>query len=235
MSKKVLITGADKGLGLALTKLFLEEGFHVFSCLLNEPSNNITALRERFSNRLNVISMNVGDDASVKEAAKQVRELTDSIDILINNAGIHPEKSFAALEEVDFNVAIGTLNVNTLGPLRVTSSFFPLIKKGETKVVVNISSEAGSISQCSRDREFDYCMSKAALNMQSVVLQNYFRPQGIKVLAVHPGWLKTDMGGVDAEVQPDVSARGIFNLINKYKGNLDSPIYMDYAGNLFNW
>lgn len=78
------------------------------------------------------------------------------------------------------------------------------------KVIVNISSEAGSIGECWRDREFDYCMSKAALNMQSVLLQKYLKSEGIKVLAIHPGWMRTDMGGAEADISPDTSAGGRF-------------------------
>jgi NAD(P)-dependent dehydrogenase (short-subunit alcohol dehydrogenase family) len=179
--------------------------------------------------------MDISSDTSVSYSAVEVSRLTDNVDILINNAGVHFEASFAPLEEVDFQVAMDTFNINALGPLRVTKAFIPFIKRGDTKVVVNISSESGSIGECWRDREFDYGMSKAALNMQSVLLQRYVKPEGIKVLAVHPGWMRTDMGGAEADISPETAAEGIYELANKYKGDLEGPMYMDYSGRLFKW
>jgi len=235
MIKNILITGADKGLGFSLTKLYLEKGYTVFSGLLNSLSDSMLELKNSYGERLNTISLDVSSDASVANSLKELSRLTDSLDILINNAGVHFEKSFAVLEDVDFQAALDTHNINTLGPLRVTKAYIPLVRNGQDKVIVNISSEAGSIGECWREKEFDYCMSKAALNMQSVLLQKYLKGDGIKVLAVHPGWMQTDMGGAEADISSDTSALGIYELVNKYKGELDSPIYMDYSGRLFKW
>lgn len=235
MIKNILITGADKGLGFSLTKLYLEKGYTVFSGLLNHPSEDFLELKSKYGERLNTISLDISSDASVASSREEVSRLTDRLDILINNAGVHFEKSFAVLEDVDFQAALDTHNINTLGPLRVTKAYIPLVRNGQDKVIVNISSEAGSIGECWRDKEFDYCMSKAALNMQSVLLQKYLKGDGIKVLAVHPGWMRTDMGGPEADISSNVSALGIYELVNKYKGELDSPVYMDYSGRLFKW
>lgn len=235
MVKNILITGADKGLGFSLTKLYLEKGYTVFSGLLNQPSEDFQELKNKYGEKLNIVSLDVRSDASVTSSHEEVSRLTDRLDILINNAGVHFEKSFAVLEGVDFQTALDTHNINTLGPLRVTKAYIPLVRNGQDKVIVNISSEAGSIGECWREKEFDYCMSKAALNMQSVLLQKYLKGDGIKVLAVHPGWMQTDMGGAEADISSDISALGIYELVNKYKGELDSPIYMDYSGRLFKW
>jgi NAD(P)-dependent dehydrogenase (short-subunit alcohol dehydrogenase family) len=235
MSKRVLITGVNKGLGFALTELYLKQDFIVFGGVLNEPSEKILKLKEQYGDMLNIIPMDISSDTSVSYSAVEVSRLTDNVDILINNAGVHFEASFAPLEEVDFQVAMDTFNINALGPLRVTKAFIPFIKRGDTKVIVNISSESGSIGECWRDREFDYGMSKAALNMQSVLLQGYVKPERIKVLAVHPGWMRTDMGGVEADISPEIAAEGIYELANKYKGDLEGPMYMDYSGRLFKW
>jgi NAD(P)-dependent dehydrogenase (short-subunit alcohol dehydrogenase family) len=235
MIKNILITGADKGLGFSLTKLYLEKGYTVFSGLLNSPSEAFLKLKSEYGEKLSIVSLDVSSDASVASSLGEVSRLTDKLDVLINNAGVHFEKSFAVLEEVDFQVALDTHNINTLGPLRVAKAYIPLVRRGQEKVIVNISSEAGSIGECWRDKEFDYCMSKTALNMQSVLLQKYLKSDGIKILAVHPGWMQTDMGGAEADISSDTSALGIYELVNKYKGELDSPIYMDYSGRLFNW
>jgi NAD(P)-dependent dehydrogenase (short-subunit alcohol dehydrogenase family) len=109
-----------------------------------------------------------------------------------------------------------------------------LLTAGRRKLIVNISSEAGSIGNCWRSAEFGYCMSKAALNMQSKILQNNLGPQGFKVLAIHPGWMQTDMGGAQADIHPDVSAQGIFELALK-EWKPEDAIYMDYQGNVLPW
>jgi NAD(P)-dependent dehydrogenase (short-subunit alcohol dehydrogenase family) len=112
--------------------------------------------------------------------------------------------------------------------------FLPLLKKGKRKLLINISSEAGSIADSTRTGEMAYCMSKAALNMQSKILHNYLAPKGIKVLAVHPGWVRTDMGGKDADISAQESAEGIFMLATQ-TWKADDTIYLDYRGNPMRW
>lgn len=233
MNKNVLVTGADKGLGLALIEKYLTEGDNVFACLYEEPDKEIKNLQKTYGKRLIIIKMDVGDDWSVETAKQELKD--QSLDILINNAGIHPEESYSPLEQFDFNVALQTFNINSLGPLRVIKAFLPNVEKGTTKTIVNISSEAGSISNNFRDREFDYCMSKTSVNMASVILQKYIRPKGIKVLAIHPGWMKTDMGGPKADIDAVTAADCIVALIDKYKSDIDGPLYIDYKGNELSW
>jgi len=158
------------------------------------------------------------------------------LDILINNAGVFFSQTKLPLAEVDLDDGHleSMMAVNAFGPLRVTRQFLPLLEKGRLKRIVNISSEAGSISDCGRDSWFGYCMSKAALNMQCGILQRHLKPKGFKVLAIHPGWLRTDMGGAEADLDPEVSAEAIFGLATR-KWSLDDPIYMDYTGKPLNW
>lgn len=116
----------------------------------------------------------------------------------------------------------------------MVQQFLPLLEKGEHKLILNISSEAGSITDCWRESDFAYSMPKAALNMQSKILQNHLKPRSFKLLAVHPGWMRTDMGGADADIHAGEAAEGIFNLAVK-KWNLDDGIYMDYKAQPINW
>jgi NAD(P)-dependent dehydrogenase (short-subunit alcohol dehydrogenase family) len=127
-----------------------------------------------------------------------------------------------------------TMDVNAFGPLRVIQQFLPLLKKGPRKLIINISSEAGSLADCCRSMEYAYCMSKSALNMASRILQNALAPAGFKVLAIHPGWMRTDMGGPEADIAPDEAADGIFELAMR-QWQLDDNIYMDYQGTILPW
>lgn len=231
----ILITGADKGLGLALVERFLRAGhtviagFHTTTIALEE-------LFTRVARRAALIPLDVSDMDSVRRAAQETARSLASLDVLINNAAIYPHRPILSLEET--NLADGhlerTMDVNAFGPLRVTQQFLPMLNKGRKKLIVNISSEAGSISNCWRTSEFAYTMSKAALNMQSKILQNYLGPRGYKILAVHPGWMRTDMGGSEADIAPEEAAEGIFALVHR-SWNPDDVIYLDYRGQPMNW
>jgi len=232
-AQTVFITGADKGLGFSLATRFVQEGFQVFAGQYG-PETNLQELAGRFPEMLIPIPLDVSDMESVRQAAELVGQRTSLLDVLVNDAAIYPPDVRGSLEELDFTNAARTFDVNTLGPLRVTQQFYPMLKKGRRKLIVNISSEAGSIASCRRDREYIYCMSKSALNMQCKILQNYLRPLGFKIIAIQPGWMRTDMGGADADIHPDESAAGIFALATT-KREPDDVIFMDYTGRPLPW
>jgi NAD(P)-dependent dehydrogenase (short-subunit alcohol dehydrogenase family) len=235
MSQTVLITGAEKGLGFSLTAKFLREGFRAFAGRLADDAGLIR-LGNQFPEMLTIVPLDVTDADSVRQAAANVAGRAAALDVLINNAGVHLENSKTDLEQLDLSDQHlqRTMEVNTFGPLRVTQQFLPLLEKGQRRLILNISSEAGSIADCQRQREYAYCMSKAALNMQSKILHNYLVPRGFTVLAIHPGWMRTDMGGPDADIHPDEAAKGIFELATKDWGP-DDPIYVNYDGNARQW
>ncbi|MBN1812063.1 MAG: SDR family oxidoreductase [Anaerolineae bacterium] len=235
MNQTIFVTGADKGLGLSLVAKFLREGFRVFAGQFADGAN-LQHLADQFPEGLVIVPLDVTDTDSVRLAASAVSGQAAALDILINNAGVLLEDTETPLEQLDLtdHHLQQTMEVNTFGPLRMTQQFLPLLQKGQRKLIVNISSEAGSIADCQRQREYAYCMSKAALNMQSKILQNHLGPSGIKVLAIHPGWMQTDMGGSDADIHPDVAAEGIFGLATR-DWSPDDEIYLDYRGNPTRW
>ena len=235
MRKTVFITGADKGLGLSLVKRFVQGGFSVFAGYFLSGEELIKAARLA-AGKLRLVGMDVTDLASVRKASQTVGQHMPTLDILINNAAVYLQKPVKPLEELDFSDMHfqKTMDVNAFGPLRVSQQFLSLLEKGRQKLIINISSEAGSISDCKRPTEYAYCMSKSALNMASRIMQNYLKPRGIKILAIHPGWMRTDMGGPDADLHPDQAAEGIFKLATK-PWQLDDEIYMDYLGTVLPW
>jgi len=234
MRETVLITGANRGLGLALANKFGGEDWQVLAGA-RADHGGLADLVKRFPH-VSVVSLDVTDVDSVRNAARQVSERATGLDILINNAAIFPEEGTPPLAKLDLSDMHlqRTMDVNVLGPLRVTQQFLPLLERGQRKLILNVSSEAGSIADCRRKSQYAYCMSKAALNMQSRILQNDLGRKGFKVLAVHPGWMQTDMGGPDATVPPDVSAAGIFRLAMRHWDPSDE-IYWDYRGNSLRW
>ncbi len=154
----------------------------------------------------------------------------ERLDLIINNAALlYRESAVNPIERIDLDAAAETLDVNALGPLRVLKHFLPLLYGGPRAMVVNLSSEAGGTPDCQRDAWYAYCMSKAALNMASMILQNYLREKGIKVLAVHPGWMRTRMGGEDAKYYNLESARAILELAEG-EWRIDGPCSLTTPG-----
>ena len=233
--KRVLITGVAGGLGICLASEFIKKAYFVFG-FDNEHNDKIDLLKTKYPDQFEFFQVNTGEDKSVDDAAKMLRKKTDCLDIIINAAAILPPNSANLLEDFEISQAIEVFSVNSLGPLRIVKSLLPLVKNGEDKLIINISSEAGSMStHCDYINRYDYCMSKAALNIQSIILQRYLKPDGIKVLVVHPGWVRTRMGGEEAPVLPEDSAKGIVKLADNYMHALDAGMYFDYDGNKRSW
>ncbi len=188
----VVITGADRGIGFALTENFIKNGYTVFAGQFMPDWPQLDELKKQYPERLQIVPLNVGDDRSVKEAAAFVAAKTQRVDHLINCAGIFPKPD----DERGFENAF---EVNSLGPLRMVEAFLPLMQEGK-KRIGTFSSETGVISLMQRVKDFPYCVSKAALNMEMHMLFQKLRPQGFTLRLFHPGWAKTYMSGTKSTV-----------------------------------
>lgn len=193
----VLITGASRGLGRALADLYAAAGFRVIACLRQGVGE----------------ALDVSDAGSI--AALGARLEGQPIDIVINNAAIRGDTGgLASLEAEDF---LEVMRINALAPLLLARVLRPNLVAGRRKVLVNISSRAGSLAEGTIDDEdgdYAYRCSKAALNMATVKLAQDFRRDGIAVISLHPGWVRTDMGGAEASVDVAESAGGLKALID---------------------
>ncbi len=225
----ILITGAARGLGLAFTRVYLEEGHTVYAGIRSDIGGELSALTKEFPSTLHPVLLDVCDTASCTRAASEIAE---EIHLIINNAAIQEKTSKLLLEENDLDECLAVFDTNSLGPLRVAKAFLPHLKKDA--VIANISSEAGSIASSWRKSEFGYCMSKAALNRGSVILGEYLKERGIHVMCIHPGWLQTDMGGKNAIHNPDENARILAEYIDAYKSAENTPFF-DFEGQIFPW
>jgi NAD(P)-dependent dehydrogenase (short-subunit alcohol dehydrogenase family) len=235
MTQTVFISGANRGLGLSLVKRFLREGFRVFAGIRRQ-SDPLRQLAQAHGEALTVLTLDVTQLDSVRAAARYFSQRSPTLDILINNAGVLLDTE-VPLEKLDLSDdALHTsMDVNAFGALRVTQQFLPFLEKGRHKLVMNISSEAGSITDCWRKSDFAYSMSKAALNMQSKLLHNYLSPRGFRILAIQPGWMKTEMGGADAVLDPDASAHGLFRVAVNRGGETPDATFLDYEGQPLRW
>jgi NAD(P)-dependent dehydrogenase (short-subunit alcohol dehydrogenase family) len=233
MSYNILITGANRGLGLALTEKLLAGGHHIHA-INRRKSDELLQLQEKYPGSLRLYSGDVTDESSIRQALETIASQVSALDIILNNAAVHLEQSRPLLEQVDFSVYLPTYQANVVGPLMVVKYALPLLRKGQKKLIINFSSEAGSIGSCCRKSEYSYCMSKAALNMASRILQNALNEESIKVLALHPGWFSSDMGGADAPIIPSDAAEEIVKLVLNPPG-LDGPIYVASNGEALEW
>lgn len=196
MNRVACVTGADRGLGLSLVHSLLEKQFSVFAGQYMRDTDELKALKEEYPEQLELIPLDIGSKDSVKQAARAIASRTVHVDILINNAGIiHSADDATMLVDMDDEGMAEIYNVNTLGALRVSNALMGLLLQSKDKLIVNISSEAGSIGRNKRINMYGYCMSKAALNMQSSLMHNHLKTLGGQVMVFHPGWMKTYMHG----------------------------------------
>lgn len=228
--KRILITGAAGGVGSCLVREYLDRHYYVYAADIAE---NPPPLPE---GGWEYIRTDVSDTASVRALAERLRKSTESLDIILNASGVLYEKSERRLEDFDIDAALPMYSVNALGPLRVVQSCVELLRRGEEKLLVNISSEAGSITtHADYIKRYDYCMSKCALNMQSVILARYLARDGIRVLLIHPGWVRTAMGGPEAPLSPEESARGVARTVDAHRHDPENGMYFDYDGTPRPW
>jgi NAD(P)-dependent dehydrogenase (short-subunit alcohol dehydrogenase family) len=229
----ILITGINRGLGLSLSRIFLSQG-HALFAIIRHTSAALQSLQKQYGDQLKLYTGDVTDEPSIMNAVGDISRDTDHIDMLINNSAIIFPADKIPIEHVDFSVYEKTFQVNSIGPLKVIKHALPLVRKGTKKLIINISSEAGSIGDAWRTSEYAYCMSKSALNMASRILQNYVADEGIRVLAVHPGWFSSDMGTAAAPITPDQAAEKVTVLFER-SFELKGPMYFDLHGNMMPW
>lgn len=221
----VLITGANRGIGLEMARQFSERGYVVIGTARKpDEATDLKALK------VQVEQLDVIDSASVSALARRLDGVP--IDLLVNNAGVGGQTagSFAA---VDFDKVAHTFDVNSLGPMRVTQALLPNLEAGEGRTIVQITSVMGSIEQ-NGGGFFGYRASKAALNMLNKSLAVELGKQGFVCLALHPGWVKTRMGGAGAPVEPEDSVAGILEVIDGLTPD-DNGRFLDYQGKTIPW
>ena len=218
MSKQliVLITGANRGIGLALTRAYLERGDRVAAtCRHLAKAADLHKLKETFRDDLIILRADVGLGRSVAAAAEDAELHLPRLDVLINNAGVAPGKPKQPLEGLELAQVRDALETNALGPLRTVRSFLPLLRKSRQPRVVNVSSGAGSLSRNPLEGpSYAYSGSKAALNMFTRIMAAEFRDQALCIVAMTPGWVRTDMGGPDAELDVTTVAGEMVNTID---------------------
>jgi NAD(P)-dependent dehydrogenase (short-subunit alcohol dehydrogenase family) len=206
----IVVTGANRGLGLGFTKLWLDQGRRVFALCRNpDGAAELSALGDQHGERLAVLGCDVADPSSVEAARRVVADRAGHVDAVVNNAGVYGAKEKQSeLDALDDAELLRVFEVNALGPLRVTRSFLPLLTASSAPRLAHVTSLMGSIGDNGSGGNYAYRMSKAALNMANRNLGHELGAKGVPSVAIHPGWVATDMGGKSAPltIEDSVSA-----------------------------
>ncbi|TNE39188.1 MAG: SDR family oxidoreductase [Alphaproteobacteria bacterium] len=207
----VVITGANRGIGLALSRAFVEAGeYQVVACCRDTASaGDLQTLATKADGRLEIHALDVATDASVASFAASIRGR--KVDILINNAGINGGPS-QSLGDVDCDAWLNALNVNTVGPMRVTMALLDNLRLAQNAKIATISSQMGA-TVWPGSGKYIYCSTKAGANQAMRLLARDLASEGMIVTLWHPGWVRTDMGGQGADIAPEESGEGLFRSI----------------------
>ena len=227
----VLVTGANRGLGLGFVTNYLGKNVNVVSTTRDiESSRELLALKERFPDNLEIFELDLLKESAGDTLANFLGERP--IDILINNAGVGSTNQH--FEAVSPKPWLEVLKVNLIAPLMITQSIINNVKKGSDKKIYFLSSQLGSIGDNASGGMYIYRSSKTGLNQVVKSLSVDLKPQGITVVSLHPGWVKTDMGGPNAPVSIDESIEGMMQVIDSTDIR-DTGRFLNYDGKELPW
>ena len=230
--KNILITGANRGLGLGLVKKFLENNEKVFCTTRNiSKSKELKLLKEKHTNSLEICELDLLDKDSPNILSNFL--VNKPIDLFINNAGVIGQ-SAQHFKSISLNPWIEVLKVNLIAPLLITQSIIKNIEKSSKKRIYILSSKVGSIEDNKSGGMYVYRSSKTALNQIVKSLSIDLKPIGISVISLHPGWVRTEMGGPNALISVEESVNGMFGVISNTNIS-NSGQFLNYDGTEIPW
>ncbi len=231
--ERILISGANRGIGLEFVRQWLRRSdIRIFATARRpQQAGELNALA---GPQLCVLPMDVSDPASVRSAVARVADAVDGLDLLVNNAAIKPPDAQQRLATLDPDSMLQTLRVNSLGPLLLAKECVPLLRRGSRPRLVNISSGMGSLTRKQGGGQYAYCASKSALNMVTRGLAADLGPSGIIVCSLHPGWVRTEMGGMEASLSTAESVAALLRVIDSLTP-ADNGGYLDPERETIPW
>ena len=230
---RVVVTGANRGIGLELCRQLLARGDRVLAgCRKPGKALELNRLAFEYPGRLHVLPLDLDKPASIAEFAREIGTLCESIDVLVNNAGVSPNgEAFGVVRREDLVLAFDT---NAAGPFLLTQVLAPLLESAKGARVVNLSSDLGSLALADKFYTPSYCISKAALNMATRMSALALGPLGVSCFAVNPGWVKTDMGGARAPLTVEESVSSLLALIDRADASFGGR-FMERDGSEVPW
>lgn len=231
----VLITGANRGLGLGFTKHYLSHHWTVIAtCRDLKAATDLMALKNQYSENLTLLSLDVSDDESIAAFKDQLGNTP--LDVFINNAGIYGPKDgvSAVLGSTNFDAWRAVMEVNVYGTQKMVEATLDNVRGGDQKKIVIISSKMGSMTDNTSGGQYIYRSSKAAVNAIMRSMAADLAGDGISVASFHPGWVRTDMGGPNGLIDVDESIDGMTKVIEGLTQS-NSGQFWNYDGSKIGW
>jgi NAD(P)-dependent dehydrogenase (short-subunit alcohol dehydrogenase family) len=240
VNRTAFVTGADRGLGLGLVGALLQRDWTVVAGHLEQEPTDLQALGESLAGTLYPVRMDVSDMQSVRRAAEATSRKVTGLDLIINNAGVlgRADLENTIRSGLDYDEIKQSVDVNSLGPMRVVQELLGLMNASALKRLCFISSEASSIARSNRTSWFGYCMSKTALNMGVSIIFNDLRADGFTFRVYHPGWMQTFMKGVrddQAKYSPEEAAELALGYFLNDSIDEDTLVMRDDQGESWPW
>lgn len=225
----ILITGAARGLGLSMLLEAVQRGYQVYATVRNKTDEEkiFSHLLEHQHQLVTCLVLDVSDEKKIHEAAQKLKLLNITLDVIINNAAVLLARQ-TDITELSYEELKTSFEVNLFGAMMVVKHFLPLLSSGNSKIL-NISSEAGSIKNAYAG-DFPYTLSKCALNLFSEQLKRALRAENKEVWSIHPGWMKTDMGGPNAAIEASYSAASIIDIADGSLKVLSEQSFINFKG-----
>lgn len=228
----LLITGANRGIGLELCKQYLEADWKVHATC-RDPNNatRLSVLDDKYPDALTVHTLDISNASQIEDLKNKLG--IKPIDILFNNAGIYGNESseFGKTDKEDW---LNTFNVNVISPMKMIEAFAENVAIGDKKIIASMSSKMASIVDNGSGGSYSYRSSKIALNMVMSNVAIELKPKGITALILHPGWVRTDMGGPNGEMSVTESATSLRNTLEKAT-LADTGKFYDIDGSIIPW
>ncbi len=231
--RTILITGSNRGSGLEFSKQFATDGWRILACCrYPEKSDALNKLAAKYPEQITVHALDVADHEQIKRLAQTLAN--KSIDLLISNAGVYSGPKGCSFGDIDYEAWAYAFLVNTMAPLRMAEAFTPQITRSSKKIIVTITSKMGSVADNSRGGSYIYRSSKSAVNMVVKSLAIDLRSICIIAVLLHPGWVRTDMGGPSGSISTKQSVSGMRNVICQLVLS-DSGKFVAYDGQIIPW
>jgi NAD(P)-dependent dehydrogenase (short-subunit alcohol dehydrogenase family) len=206
----VLVTGANRGLGLEFTKQYAADGWNVLACCREPKQASALQAIANANKNVEILALDVANFAQIDALALQLKDR--AIDVLINNAGVYPSSRFGS---VDYDAWAEGFKVNSMAPLKMAEAFVQQLARSQLKKIATLTSKMGSIDDNTSGESYSYRASKTAVNMVMKSLSIDLKSYGISVVTLHPGWVQTDMGGRNALISAQTSVTGLRQVIDK--------------------
>ena len=228
----ILITGCNKGIGLELSKQYLADGWRVYATARRpDLADELNALQDSSDGLLSVHQLDVGDSLQRQQLANELVNIP--LDILLNNAGIWGQMG-SNFENTEEEKWLEGFRINTIAPMQMMQLFANNVARSRQKIIANMSSKMGSIDDNGSGSSYVYRSSKAALNMVSKSASIDLQPLGITVVILHPGWVRTDMGGPHGEINTQQSAENMRKILSNLTAE-DAGTFFDIDGSTIAW